>query len=188
MTDRSGKISALSWDEIRTAVVGGSGTIPTMLDLFERFPDARFNIDAKSGAVLEPLLNLIAEHDLYDRVCVSSFFDNRMVRARRLAGPRLCTSSGAFMAFTRILPRLGGRQLVLDVDALQVPPTFQGVPVVTRRFVDAAHADGLVVHVWTVDEPEEMHRLLDLGVDGIMTDRPQTLKDVFVERGIWTEF
>ena len=67
----------------------------------------------------------------------------------------------------------------------QVPPTVKGVPLVHQRFVDAAHDQGLAVHVWTIDDAEEMQRLLDIGVDGIMTDRPTVLRDVLMERGTW---
>jgi glycerophosphoryl diester phosphodiesterase len=75
-----------------------------------------------------------------------------------------------------------------DAAAAQVPTQQKGVPIVTRRFVEAAHASGLVVHVWTIDDPDEMSRLLDLGVDGIMTDRPELLRDVMVHRGQWLEW
>lgn len=69
--------------------------------------------------------------------------------------------------------------------ALQVPLTHWGLTVVDRAFVEAAHAHGLRVHVWTIDEPKEMERLLDLGVDGVMTDRPDLLKEVMQARGLW---
>ena len=73
----------------------------------------------------------------------------------------------------------------LGAACVQVPPAHKNVPIVDERFLRAAHDRLLPVHVWTIDEPDEMHRLLDLGVDGIMTDRPSVLKDVLLSRGLW---
>jgi glycerophosphoryl diester phosphodiesterase len=117
---------------------------------------------------------------------VGSFSEARVVRAQRLAGPRLATSYGTRGVLgLRLrswgLPAAPRRPAV----AAQVPETQSGVPVVDARFVRAAHARGLQVHVWTVNEPERMHRLLDLGVDGIMTDHIDTLRKVMEERGTW---
>ena len=188
VTDRSGRIADLTWEEIRTASVEGSGTIPTMAELFERIPDARFNIDAKAAASLEPLVQLIIDNGYEDRACVGSFFDNRLLKAQRLGGPGLCTSAGSVAVVARrILPVQIARRLHPGAKALQVPARVRGLPFVDRSYVVRAHAEGIDVHVWTVDEPDEMHRLLDMDVDGIMTDRPRVLKDVFVERGLWVE-
>lgn len=188
VTDRSGRIAELTWDEIRQATVGSGGTIPTMFELFERFPDARFNVDAKAGDALEPLVRLIVDNGFEDRACVGSFFDNRVRAAQRLGGPAVCTSAGAVAVVARrVLPVRVARLLHPGAKALQVPNRVRGLPFVNRTYVDRAHAEGLDVHVWTVDDAEEMHRLLDMGVDGIMTDRPRVLKDVFVERGLWVE-
>ncbi len=186
VTDRNGRIADLKWEEIRSASVGDGGTIPTMFELFERFPDARFNIDSKAGDALEPLVRLIVDNGFENRACVGSFYDNRVLAAQRIGGPGLCTSAGSVAVVARrILPPAAARLLHPGAKALQAPNRVRGHEFVTRSYVDAAHEDGLDVHVWTVDEPDEMHRLLDLGVDGIMTDRPRVLKDVFVERGLW---
>jgi glycerophosphoryl diester phosphodiesterase len=88
------------------------------------------------------------------------------------------------------LSRLAPRRLVERVlhgrgDALQVPHRLRGVPIVNRRFVERAHAAGRPVHVWTIDDPAEMDELLDLGVDGLMTDRTDVLRDVLTRRGAW---
>jgi glycerophosphoryl diester phosphodiesterase len=79
------------------------------------------------------------------------------------------------------------RRILHDVQALQVPARRSGVQVVTPGFIRRAHALGLVVHVWTINEPAEMRRLLDLGVDGIVTDRADLLRDVLLERGEWRD-
>ena len=186
VTDRRGRIGELTWSAIRDARIEGSGRIPAMSDLLRDFPDARFNIDTKSDAVVEPLIELIGEHDAWDRVCVGSFFDRRLRRARALAGDRLCTSAGPLQIGVQLGRAYRAPLRRIGADVLQIPVRFRGVPLANRRLVRSAHAEGLAVHVWTVDDRAEMHRLFDLGVDGIMTDRPAVLREVMVERGYWS--
>jgi glycerophosphoryl diester phosphodiesterase len=192
VTDRSGRIAEMTWDEVARATVtggatssGGTGSIARMADLLEAFPDARFNIDPKADASVEPLAELITATGTADRVCVGAFSDRRVARVRALVGDELCTGLGP-----RAVTRLRLASLGLPVgrpggDCAQVPPSLRGVPVVDRRLIDTAHRLGLQVHVWTIDDPAEMHRLCDLGVDGIMTDRPAVLRDVLQARGVW---
>ncbi|MEH0421785.1 glycerophosphodiester phosphodiesterase [Streptomyces sp. B21-083] len=186
VTDGGGRIADLPWSDVRHARVAGSEPVPLFEDLLEAFPDARWNIDVKAEPALRPLLDLIERTGSWDRVCVGSFSESRVVRAQRLAGPRLATSYG-----TRGVLNLRLRSWGLPVGvrrsavAAQVPESQSGVPVVDRSFVRAAHARGLHVHVWTVNDADRMHRLLDLGVDGIMTDHIDTLRKVLEDRGTW---
>ena len=118
-----------------------------------------------------------------DRVCVTAFSRRRTKAVKRLVGPDLCTG-GAAAAVLAI--RTGGIGAALGgVDVLQVPVRVPGIEIVTERFVATAHRRGIHVHVWTIDDPHEMDRLLDLGVDGIMTDEPEVLRTVFGARGLW---
>ena len=162
---------------------GGSGHhIPTMSELFEMFPHARFNIDAKSAAAVGPLAALVRTFDAVDRVCLAAFSSSRLRRLRRLLGPSLLTNtSPAEVLALRTFGRGAGRA----ARVAQVPPSTKGIDIVTERFVDAAHRGGVAVHVWTINDRETMVRLLDLGVDGIMTDETTLLRDVLVERGQW---
>ncbi|MEU0055386.1 glycerophosphodiester phosphodiesterase [Streptomyces sp. NPDC006334] len=186
VTDGAGRIAELPWAEVRHARVAGAEPVPLFEELLETFPEVRWNIDLKAEPALHPLLDLIARADAWDRVCVGSFSEARVLRAQRLGGPRLATSYGTRgVVGLRLrswgVPTAPRRSAV----AAQVPETRSGIPVVDRRFVRAAHARGLHVHVWTVNEPDRMHRLLDLGVDGIMTDHIDTLRQVMQERGVW---
>ncbi|WP_328840260.1 glycerophosphodiester phosphodiesterase [Streptomyces europaeiscabiei] len=186
MTDGSGRIADLPWKEIGHARVAGVEPVPLFEDLLEAFPEVRWNVDIKAEPALHPLLNLIARTDSWDRVCVGSFSESRVARAQRLAGPRLATSYGASGVLGLRLRSWGVPASVRrSAVAAQVPQAQSGVPVVDHRFVRAAHARGLHVHVWTVNEPQSMHRLLDLGVDGIMTDHIDTLRKVLEDRGTW---
>jgi glycerophosphoryl diester phosphodiesterase len=183
-----GTIADMTADELADVRVDGRASIPTMSELFERFPDIRFNIDCKSDAAAGPLAALIRRHEAIDRICLGAFSHARLSKLRTLLGPDLlsCASPQEVVSL-RLTGRVGGHaQRVAQVPVRYGAPTGpKGVTVVTDRFVRNAHRQRLPVHVWTIDEPAEMHRLLDLGVDGIMTDRPETLRDVLVERGEW---
>ncbi|MEU2740831.1 glycerophosphodiester phosphodiesterase [Streptomyces sp. NPDC007095] len=186
VTDGAGRIADLPWEDVRHARVAGEEPVPLFEELLETFPDVRWNVDVKAEPALHPLLNLIGRLDAWDRVCVGSFSEARVFRAQRLAGPRLATSYGTKGVLGLRLRSYGIPAALRDsAIAAQVPESQSGVPVVDRRFVRAAHARGLQVHVWTVNEPDRMHRLLDLGVDGIMTDHIDTLRRVLEDRGTW---
>jgi len=186
MTDGAGRIADLPWEEIRHARVAGSEPVPLFEELLEIFPGVRWNVDIKAEPALRPLLDLIERTDAWDRVCVGSFSEARVVRAQRLAGPRLATSYGT-RGVLNLRLRSWGIPVALRHSAVaaQVPESQSGIPVVDHRFVRTAHAHGLQVHVWTINDPDRMHRLLDLGVDGIMTDHIDTLRKVLAERGTW---
>ncbi|MEU4170484.1 glycerophosphodiester phosphodiesterase [Streptomyces sp. NPDC026665] len=186
VTDGAGKIADLPWADVSQARVAGKEPVPLFEDLLEEFPETRWNVDVKAEPALAPLLDLIGRTDAWDRVCVGSFSEARVTRAQHLAGPRLATSFGTRGVLNLRLRSWGVPAAVRrSAVAAQVPETQSGVPVVDRRFVRAAHARGLQVHVWTVNESERMHRLLDLGVDGIMTDHIDTLRKVLEDRGTW---
>ncbi|MEV8402637.1 glycerophosphodiester phosphodiesterase [Streptomyces niveus] len=186
VTDRRGRISDLPWSEVSRARVGGGEPLPLFEDLLAEFPDARWNVDMKAEPALHPLINLIARTDSWDRVCVGSFSEARVARAHRLAGPRLATSYGVRGVLGLRLRSYGAPVPVRrGAVCAQVPPDQSGVRVVDERFVRTAHARGLQVHVWTINDADRMRALLDLGVDGIMTDQLETLRSVFVERGVW---
>lgn len=188
VTDASGPIAALPYREVRRARIGGREPIPTLAEVFEACPDALINIDPKSDAAVEPLLELLRQSGLWDRVCVGSFSDRRLAAIRRAAPAGLATSVGP-RAVAGLLAAglLGAGHLRPGPIAAQVPVRSGRIPVVTRRFLSAARRSGLEVHVWTIDDPGQMHQLLDLGVDGIMTDRPDLLRAVLDERGLWQE-
>ncbi|HCA87821.1 MAG TPA: glycerophosphodiester phosphodiesterase [Streptomyces sp.] len=186
VTDARGEIAALPWRVVRRARVAGTEPLPLFEELLEEFPEARWNIDVKSEAALRPLLALLGRTDAWDRVCVGSFSESRVVRAQALAGPRLATSLGTSGVVGLRLSsyRLPARSRRTAV-CVQVPERHSRLRVVDRAFLRSAHARGLQVHVWTVNDPARMAALLDLGVDGIMTDHIDTLRAVLTERGTW---
>jgi glycerophosphoryl diester phosphodiesterase len=186
VTDRIGVIERLSWRQIAAARIAGTEPIPKLTDLLEEFPDIRINIDPKSDLAVDPLVEVIRSTGCIDRVCIGSFSDRRLDRVRRLLGPDLCTGLGP-REVARLRVTRPGSVRRFSGAAAQVPVRVRGVAVVDPRFVATAHANDIAVHVWTIDDPAEMHRLLDLGVDGIMTDRPTVLRDVLTARNQWSE-
>jgi glycerophosphoryl diester phosphodiesterase len=184
VSNQTGAISSWEWNALAEVPIHECGRLSTVSDLLTAFPGHRFNLDAKSHAVVEPLLRLVEEADAFDRVCFGSFSHRRLVKLRSLGPANICTSFAPVAIARQVLRSYGRFFPSMPGDAVQVPPSCKGIRLVTERFIDRAHADDLAVHVWTIDEPDEMHRLLDLGVDGIMTDRPSVLKAVFEERGL----
>ncbi|MCX4809601.1 glycerophosphodiester phosphodiesterase [Streptomyces sp. NBC_01239] len=186
VTDGAGRIADLVWSDVSHARVAGKEPVPLFEELLETFPEVRWNVDIKAEPALRPLLDLLERTDSWNRVLVGSFSEKRVARAQHLAGPRLATSFGT-RGVLNLRLRSWGAPLPVRRSAVaaQVPEEQSGVPVVDRSFVRAAHARGVQVHVWTINEADRMHRLLDLGVDGIMTDHIDTLREVMVERGVW---
>ena len=161
--------------------------IPRLVDLLEAFPEARFNIDVKSDDAVDPTLEVLRAAGALDRVCVASFSGDRLRRVRAAAPTVTTCFSPAEIAVLRFDParnrqargaRRGGA-------CVQVPARSRRVTVVTPGFVERAHTIGVPVHVWTVDDPSEMQYWLDIGVDGLMSDRIDLLRDVYAERGLW---
>lgn len=155
------------------------GGLLTLAQALEAFPDTRFNLDVKAEAAAEPAGRLVAPHAT--RVLVTSFSDERRraaLAAARAAGAAVspATSPGSRTVARLVAAHAVGlrgivRRLLAGLDAVQIPERQGPVRVVTPGLVRAAHAAGVEVHVWTVNDPADMRRLLDLGVDGIVTDR-----------------
>jgi glycerophosphoryl diester phosphodiesterase len=183
VTDRTGVIAELPWSEVSKAKINGHEPIPRLDELLEHFPETRFNLDIKAEGGLEPAAKVLRAANAIDRICVSSFSQSRVRRIRKLLGPRLCTGYGEWeIALIRFLPFA----LNAAGACLQIPERYGALHVLTPGLVKRAHSRGKQVHVWTIDDPDAMHRLLDAGVDGIITDRTDLLRDVLKERGQWS--
>jgi glycerophosphoryl diester phosphodiesterase len=183
VTDRTGVIAELPWSEVSKARINGHEPIPRLDELLEHFPDIRFNLDIKAEGGLEPAAKVLRAANAIDRICVSSFSQSRVRRIRELLGPRLCTGYGELeIALIRFLPFA----LKSPGGCLQIPERYGALHILTPGLIERAHSRGKQIHVWTVDDPAAINRLLDTGVDGIITDRTDVLREVLVERGQWT--
>ena len=191
VTDTSGPINAKPYREVAALRVAGSEPIPLIEDLLGAWPDVRFNIDLKDEPGITLLAGVLRRTGAWDRVCVTSFSGRRLRAARGQLGRPVCmaTSPAVIAAVRYAIGAVSqGRQAGLlarrlaqwQVRCAQVPEWMA-----SGSFVRRAHALGLDVHVWTVNDRAEMSRLLDLGADGIMTDDIETLREVLIERGQW---
>lgn len=190
VTDGAGEVGALPWSTVRQARIGGVEPVPLLEDLLGTWPDLRVNVDVKADAAVGPLAEVIERTRAHDRVCVASFADARRRAVLRHLSRPVTTSAGnavaaAFRAAAAVRSRAAALRALHDVDCLQVPERHRRVPVVTAATVAHAHRAGVPVHVWTVNLPADMHRLLDLGVDGLVSDRADLLRDVLTARGLW---
>ncbi|MEV0612149.1 glycerophosphodiester phosphodiesterase [Nonomuraea sp. NPDC050404] len=192
VTDRRGRISDLPYRAVKRARIGGVHEIPLLEELLGSWPEIRFNIDVKEAAAIAPLAEVIRRTNAYDRICLTSFSDERLVLARAAMSRQVCSALGPrgvaalrAAATTSGYGRLLARLSRAGVPCAQVPVGFRGLRVTTRRLVRTAHAIGMQVHVWTINEPDQMEHLLDLGVDGLMTDNVTGLRGVLKRRGQW---
>jgi glycerophosphoryl diester phosphodiesterase len=184
VTDRTGAIAKLPVREVAGARISGTEPIPLLEDVLGAWPDVRFNVDIKDGPAARPLAELIRRAAAWDRVCITSFSAARLRATRRLLDRPVCMATSPVGA-AALCSGLPGRWLApffasRSVRCAQLPAGLAVSPL-----IDRAHAAGLQVHVWTVNERDPMISLLDLGVDGIMTDETELLRDVLIERGEW---
>lgn len=185
VTNGVGALADLRFDEVARLRVAGTARVPRLAEVFDAWPDVRVNIDPKEQAAVEPLARLLRARGRVDRVCVMAFSDARLRQIRRLVGSGLCTALGP-AGMTRLRLAASGWPAGKPRGTVaQVPVRLGHRTLLDGDVVRTAQRLGLPLHVWVVDHPGEMHRLLDLGVDGIMTDRPSVLRQVLLERGQW---
>lgn len=183
LTGSPAAVADLSDRDLAVQRLDGRAAIPRLVDVLRELPDVRLNIDIKSADALEPTCDLIRAENAIDRVCLASFSHRRLRRIRQLL-PTVVTGASMYEVALVVLAPAGllGALGLPRARCLQVPVASRGLPITTPRFVAKARRLGLPVHVWTVDEADEMHRLLDLGVEGIITDRTDVLADVLRAR------
>ncbi len=190
-TDGTGRLSERTTAELATVRVCGREPIPLLVEVLAALPDTRITIELKSAAVVAPTLAAVAAAQAWDRVCVGGFEQAWVDAARRGGGDRLCTSMAkrdVLALRTRAwLSGLPGSPAwpPLAGDIAHVPVGAGPVRLVDASVLRTAHAHGREVHVWTINAPARMRRLLDLGVDGLLSDRPDLLRAVLRERGQW---
>ena len=156
----------------------GTGvSMPTLDEVYRALPEVRINIDLKVDGAEWAVAEVIRANDAEHRSLLGSFSGRRISRFRRITGGAVAVSAGPVRAVQMYLASRIGMAPRLSVQAYQVTEQYTGVSV-DRKLVGAVHRAAAQIHVWTVNEAEDMRRLLDLGVDGIMTDRPDVLNEV----------
>lgn len=188
-TDGRGLVAEQRWSAVRTARVNGVDPVCRLADVLEELPDqVRLNVDVKADQAVEPVLQVLRRTASWHRVCLASFSERRLDSLRAGGGSRLLTGLGprsaaalrvrSWAPWLRPAPPLRGL-------LAQLPRRRGRLRVVDAALVRYAHRQGIEVHVWTVDAAAEMAELLELGVDGLVTDRPDVLREVLRGRGCW---
>ncbi len=194
-TNGVGKVADWNWEELsqldaayhfspdgESYPLRGTGIGIQRLDAtFDRYRDVYFNIDLKEPGSEWPVAEVTAKANREDSVMIGSFSDRRIAKFRRITKGAVATSAGPLEATAMFVASRLGRTTHRNADAYQLPHRIQGVSI-DQKLVDAVHSAGAQLHVWTVDDPDQMHALLDLKVDGVITDRPDLLNGVIEDR------
>ena len=169
------KFNSLHSDQIEKLKLFESYQIPKLETALTQFPNALFQIDLKTDEVALPAMKVIENLNAFDRICIASFSSNRLQKVRKKF-PDTCLSMGPKEILKLLLASFGLYNKTIYGDCLQVPIYHYGIKLVTRRFVKYVQSIGLKIHVWTINDENTMRKLIDLGVDGIITDKPKLLK------------
>jgi glycerophosphoryl diester phosphodiesterase len=195
-TDGAGSVNEMTLSELKKLDAGyrwssdggksfpfrGRGlTVPTLEEVFRAFPQMSFNIEPKqeTPSIIEPLCRLIRAREMTNRIVIGSF-SHALIEKFRRACPEIATSASPAEVSQFLALSKGAREASYKpaMQALQVPEYAGGLRVLTESFVEAAHRHNLKVHAWTVNERADMRRLLEIGVDGLMTDYPDRLLEL----------
>ncbi len=168
--------SELSSKEIDNLHIFKNKKIPRLDETLEKFPNLSFQIDFKTDEVVKPALDVINKLGVSDRVCIASFSSKRLELVRSI-NPNLCISMGPNEVFKTLIASWGLYKKSLIGDCLQVPISYYGIRLVSKRFVDFVHTKNLKIMVWTINDVKTFEYLIGINVDGIITDRPKLLFD-----------
>jgi glycerophosphoryl diester phosphodiesterase len=172
----------MTWQQVSQARVDGKEPIPLFTELLEEFPDAFLNIDAKSDPTVDPLIDILKKCHALSKVCIGSFSHRRISKFRKVLGAAVCTSASP-IEVTRWI----AGNVPKGPSCFQVPVSQGPISVVTKRSLRAARQANKPVHVWTIDHAHDMQHLIDLGVDGLMTDQSVTLKTILEANNLWVQ-
>ena len=168
------RFDSLSSNEIDDLSIFNSCKIPKLSDTLLRFPNLCFQIDFKTDEVVMPALDVINDMNVFDRVCIASFSSKRLQKVRSLY-PDLCISMGPNEVFKTLVASLNLFKGEIPGDCLQIPMSYYGIKIVSKRFVDFVHSRGLKIMIWTINDIKTFKYLINLEVDGIITDKPKLL-------------
>lgn len=187
LAGRRVRVEQLTSHELRRVPLGAGQGFCSLADALDAFPDARFNIDVKSSTAIGPTIAAVRDARAVDRVLIGSFSpQRRLAVVRELPGVATSVSSRGAVAAVRAARTPGGlaavRRILRDVQAVQLPLSILRMPTMTPRTIGAFHAADVEVHAWTINDEPTMERLLDLGVDGLVTDRADLAMDVLARR------
>ena len=172
--NKSIRFDSLSSNEIDELNIFNTHKIPKLSEALLKFPNLCFQIDFKTDEVVMPALDVIKNMNAFDRVCIASFNSKRLQNVRSLY-PDLCISMGPNEVFKTLAASLNLYKGEIPGDCLQIPMSYYGIKIVSKRFVDFVHSRGLKIMIWTINDIKTFKYLINLEVDGIITDKPKLL-------------
>jgi glycerophosphoryl diester phosphodiesterase len=183
---RTATVAHLTSHELRRIDLGNGQSFASLGEALDAFPETRFNIDIKIEGAVQPTVDAIRAANATGRVLIGSFGTSRRLRAVRML-PGVATSVSARGGIAAVAAARSGavaalRRILRDVQAVQLPESVLGMKPFSRRAIDAFHAAGVEVHAWTINDVPAMERLLDAGVDGLVTDRADLAMPVVQKR------
>ena len=185
VTDKSGLIRDLTLSEIKKAKIAGTDEIPLLSELLNSFTDCFFNIDCKVDETVQPLINLINNKDFINRVCIGSFSQKRINFIRKSLGKEVKTSMGPaevilskFLSYTSL-----GYNFKSSYTS--IPIRRYGINLLEERNIKYLKSNNQKVIAWTINDEDQMKMLINIGIDGIMTDNLTLLKKVLIEENLW---
>ena len=185
VTNKSGLIRDLTLNEVKKAKIGGSEEIPLLSELLTSFPNCFFNIDCKVDDTVQPLINLVNNKDFLNRVCIGSFSQKRINFIRSSLGKEVKTSMGPmevilskFLSFTSL-----GYNFKSSYTS--IPIKRYGINLLDKRNINYLKSNNQKVIAWTINDEDQMKMLINMGVNGIMTDNLSLLKRVLMEESLW---
>ena len=185
VTDKSGLIRDLTLSEIKKAKIAGTDEIPLLSELLNSFTDCFFNIDCKVDETVQPLINLINNKDFINRVCIGSFSQKRINFIRKSLGKEVKTSMGPaevilskFLSYTSL-----GYNFKSSYTS--IPIRRYGIDLLDERNINYLKSNNQKVIAWTINDEDQMKMLINIGIDGIMTDNLTLLKKVLIEESLW---
>ena len=180
VTGEHKNIRDLTYAELRSIPLLRGGHIPKLTEVMEQFPETRFNVDLKIKGLIDKVAKIIDSHNAYNRVCIASF-DTKRLRAFKKIRNQACISMGILdVVFLKLF-----KYLISSVDCIQIPLHWKGIKVLDDNLIKTAQSNDLKVHVWTINSQETMESLINMKVDGIMTDDAELLKNVCLKSNLF---
>ncbi len=178
-------ISSLMSYQIEKISLKKGGKILKLEDLFKIIPKAKFNIDVKSNDTIKPFCNLIKKFKMEKRICVASFSDKRIKKIIKNLGSNTCHSMGTTRVVIFFISFILGFNYKCSSSYIQLPSHYFFLPLISKKIIKYAHNLNYELHLWTINNEEEMIKYIEMGVDGIMTDECEKLKNILINKKKW---
>ena len=173
------KVKDLTFNEIANLFKEKNCSLLTLEDILKKFPEIHFNIDLKVEEVIQDSIKVVADFNAFDRVCFASFHSSRTGKVLRYNQNAIVSMGMKDVALFKFL-KFNNK----NIKIIQIPLKWKGIKILTRNLIQKAHKNNLLVHVWTINDRKTINNLIDLGVNGIVTDEPELLMEIMKERGL----